>query len=205
MAHYSSDCWDAEIETSLGWVECVGIADRSAFDLTQHSIATGTKLVAARRFKEPQPATVINVALDKSGIGKALKKDGMALIKYVEALSDEDKEALQVYFESNESKVLQHINYRALTLMEKILSLARLKLNLKRKLLWLWRRSLFPTSLSLHSVLVESYNPWWSTHSEEEVKMLKEPSSNSTLEQPQLSAQYFLQFVMKNSPKLLRI
>lgn len=61
MAHYSSDCWDAEIETSLGWVECVGIADRSAFDLTQHSNATGTKLVAARRFKEPQPATVINV------------------------------------------------------------------------------------------------------------------------------------------------
>lgn len=105
MAHYSSDCWDAEIETSLGWVECVGIADRSAFDLTQHSIATGTKLVAARRFKEPQPATVINVALDKSGIGKALKKDGMTLIKHVEALSDEDKEALQVYFETNESKV----------------------------------------------------------------------------------------------------
>ena len=41
MAHYSSDCWDAEIETSHGWVECVGIADRSAFDLTAHSKATG--------------------------------------------------------------------------------------------------------------------------------------------------------------------
>lgn len=33
MAHYASDCWDAEIHTSYGWVECVGIADRSAFDL----------------------------------------------------------------------------------------------------------------------------------------------------------------------------
>jgi len=61
MAHYrfsfisirSSDCWDAEIETSLGWIECVGIADRSAFDLTAHSNATGQKLVAPRRFKEP--------------------------------------------------------------------------------------------------------------------------------------------------------
>ena len=25
MAHYAKDCWDAEIETSYGWVECVGI------------------------------------------------------------------------------------------------------------------------------------------------------------------------------------
>jgi glycyl-tRNA synthetase (class II) len=24
MAHYAKDCWDAEIETSHGWVECVG-------------------------------------------------------------------------------------------------------------------------------------------------------------------------------------
>jgi len=25
MAHYAKDCWDAEIETSYGWVECVGM------------------------------------------------------------------------------------------------------------------------------------------------------------------------------------
>ena len=34
MAHYASDCWDADIETSYGWIECVGCADRSAYDLT---------------------------------------------------------------------------------------------------------------------------------------------------------------------------
>lgn len=34
MAHYAEDCWDAEIECSYGWIECVGLADRSAFDLT---------------------------------------------------------------------------------------------------------------------------------------------------------------------------
>ena len=28
MAHYACDCWDAEILTSYGWVECVGCADR---------------------------------------------------------------------------------------------------------------------------------------------------------------------------------
>ena len=41
MAHYASDCWDAEILTSYGWVEAVGCADRSAFDLRNHSKATG--------------------------------------------------------------------------------------------------------------------------------------------------------------------
>ena len=36
MAHYANDCWDGEVLTSYGWVECVGLADRSAFDLTAH-------------------------------------------------------------------------------------------------------------------------------------------------------------------------
>jgi glycyl-tRNA synthetase len=33
MAHYAEDCWDAEVECSYGWIECVGLADRSAYDL----------------------------------------------------------------------------------------------------------------------------------------------------------------------------
>lgn len=51
MAHYASDCWDAEIHTSYGWIECVGCADRSAYDLTVHSVRTGQPLVV----REPLP------------------------------------------------------------------------------------------------------------------------------------------------------
>lgn len=51
MAHYSNDCWDAEIEMSSGWIECVGMADRSCYDLNAHSKVTGNKLQAARKFK----------------------------------------------------------------------------------------------------------------------------------------------------------
>jgi glycyl-tRNA synthetase len=40
MAHYASDCWDAEAQTSYGWVEIVGHADRSAYDLTVHAAKT---------------------------------------------------------------------------------------------------------------------------------------------------------------------
>jgi glycyl-tRNA synthetase len=53
MAHYASDCWDAEIYTSYGWVEMVGIADRACFDLEQHSKATNTLMTANETFKEP--------------------------------------------------------------------------------------------------------------------------------------------------------
>ena len=45
-----------------GWVECVGCADRSCYDLNQHSKATGTKLVAEKRLQQPISFnTVLNV------------------------------------------------------------------------------------------------------------------------------------------------
>ncbi|MFN9904278.1 MAG: glycine--tRNA ligase, partial [bacterium] len=37
MAHYAQDCWDAEVETSYGWIEVAGHSDRSCFDLERHA------------------------------------------------------------------------------------------------------------------------------------------------------------------------
>jgi len=59
MAHYAQDCWDAEVETSYGWIEIAGHADRSCFDLTKHSEKTGVELVAARQLKEPKKVKFI--------------------------------------------------------------------------------------------------------------------------------------------------
>ena len=43
MAHYAADCWDAEFHSDrYGWVECVGIADRGSYDLTQHARHSGS-------------------------------------------------------------------------------------------------------------------------------------------------------------------
>jgi glycyl-tRNA synthetase len=53
MAHYANDCWDAEIETSYGWIEVAGHSDRSAFDLTKHQEKTKIELMAARPLKTP--------------------------------------------------------------------------------------------------------------------------------------------------------
>lgn len=44
MAHYACDCWDTELLCSYGWIESVGLADRSAYDLTAHTNGSGIKL-----------------------------------------------------------------------------------------------------------------------------------------------------------------
>src|SRR3990172_4826101 len=54
MAHYACDCWDAEVRTErYGWVEVVGIADRTDFDLKSHMEKSGVDLSAFVRFPEP--------------------------------------------------------------------------------------------------------------------------------------------------------
>ena len=65
MAHYASDCWDAEIYTSYGWIECVGIADRSCFDLTQHAKATGKSMMVTENLSEPIETDMGEIKLNK--------------------------------------------------------------------------------------------------------------------------------------------
>ena len=54
VAHYACDCWDAEVLTGYGWIECVGCADRSAYDLTIHVEKTGAPLVVKEVLPEPR-------------------------------------------------------------------------------------------------------------------------------------------------------
>ena len=75
MAHYATDCWDAEVETSYGWIEIAGHADRSAYDLTKHSEKTKIDLQAARPLKEPVTIKYIRTILEKKDVGKTYKQD----------------------------------------------------------------------------------------------------------------------------------
>ncbi|XP_041778292.1 glycine--tRNA ligase [Anopheles merus] len=87
MAHYACDCWDAECLTSYGWIECVGCADRSAYDLTQHTNATGVKLVAEKKLPAPKTIEVTEVVPNKAAIGKAFKKEAKAITEALAKLS----------------------------------------------------------------------------------------------------------------------
>ncbi|XP_053715326.1 glycine--tRNA ligase-like [Synchiropus splendidus] len=83
MAHYACDCWDAETKTSYGWIEIVGCADRSCFDLKCHSQATKVPLVAEKPLKEPKVVNVVQFEPNKAAIGKAYKKDGKLVTEYL--------------------------------------------------------------------------------------------------------------------------
>jgi len=62
LAHYATECWDAELYSErFGWVECVGIADRSAYDLNAHIISSGVDMYALRPFDEPREITLKKV------------------------------------------------------------------------------------------------------------------------------------------------
>lgn len=94
MAHYAADCWDAEIECSYGWIECVGIADRAAYDLRQHSEKSKESLVAYEKFAEPRDVEELVIAPNKKALGQAFKKSAKLLADSLEAM--EEAEALQL-------------------------------------------------------------------------------------------------------------
>ena len=96
MAHYAADCWDAEILTSYGWIECVGCADRSAYDLTVHSKKTGAPLCVRETRSQPLNIEEWQVDLDKKKFGPKFKKDGKTIEAAVDALNQEMREKLSV-------------------------------------------------------------------------------------------------------------
>lgn len=94
MAHYACDCWDAELLTSYGWIECVGCADRSAYDLSVHSKATGTPLVVKEARSVPLEVTEWKFSLQKKLVGPLFKKDAKKIETAVASLDQDTLEGL---------------------------------------------------------------------------------------------------------------
>jgi len=101
MAHYATDCWDCELLTSYGWIECVGCADRSAYDLTVHSKATGVPLLVRERRDEPLKVEEWQVEINKKKFGPKFKKDAKEVENTIEALSQELREKLSLQLNEN--------------------------------------------------------------------------------------------------------
>lgn len=101
MAHYAADCWDCELLNSYGWIECVGCADRSAYDLSVHEKATGTFLKVREPLKEPVKVEEWQANLDKKKSGPKLKKDQAKVEATLKSLSQEMKEKLSISLEKD--------------------------------------------------------------------------------------------------------
>ncbi|KAL3617650.1 hypothetical protein CASFOL_037971 [Castilleja foliolosa] len=94
MAHYAADCWDAEIECSYGWIECVGIADRSAFDLRAHNDKSGVALVAHEKFAKPREVEKLIITPDKKELGLAFRDKQKMVVEALKAMGE--KEAMEM-------------------------------------------------------------------------------------------------------------
>ena len=102
MAHYAEDCWDAEVHCSYGWIECAGLADRSAYDLTAHAAKSKQDLSFFERFDEPRTETrLVARARDRKALGIAFKKEAKAVLAALEALDGEGAAALQKALEAD--------------------------------------------------------------------------------------------------------
>ncbi|KAL8426045.1 hypothetical protein Efla_001963 [Eimeria flavescens] len=199
MAHYATDCWDAEVETAYGWIEVAGHADRAgelaasscslsprcfcspllrlllalevytqllaakalatqcpllillmlkrarvhacmhsccvggqqyacrslfgclagwlalclsvclypSFDLSNHSKASHVDLVAMERFDPPLRVSFLKPVFNKQLLGSTFKQQQADVIKAIEALTDQQKEALEAALEQTGRCTLQ--------------------------------------------------------------------------------------------------
>ena len=109
MAHYAEDCWDAELLMRFNerenWVECVGIANRSCFDLEQHMKETGADLRAFERFETPREEEVERLKPDLRALGRAFRRNAPAVKEYLESLTPPFPEEIRMEIEGEEVEI----------------------------------------------------------------------------------------------------
>lgn len=108
MAHYAIDCWDAEIETDrFGWVEIVGIADRTDYDLKAHARVSKTELYVYIEYDEPKMVTRFVVKPNMGKLGPLFKGKAKAVADALKQLSEEElsKDEIKVTVDREELTV----------------------------------------------------------------------------------------------------
>ena len=91
LAHYATECWDAELYSErFGWVECVGIADRSAYDLSAHIDSSGIDMHALRKFDEPKTINRRKIVLKMNVMGPLFKDKAGKIKELLEKIDIKD-------------------------------------------------------------------------------------------------------------------
>lgn len=87
MAHYAADCWDAEVFLDrLGWIEIVGVADRTDYDLKAHAAQSKINLSVFVPFDKPIKRQKMVVKPDMKALGPMFKGKAKAIADALKAL-----------------------------------------------------------------------------------------------------------------------
>ncbi len=120
MAHYAIDCWDVEVYTErYGWVEIIGIADRTDFDLKSHTEHSNEDLRVFIEYDDPKEVKKLAVKPNMSKFGPSFKADAPKILKKLEEVNSEEvKQAIEtegvfkVEIEGNTFDLTtEHINF----------------------------------------------------------------------------------------------
>lgn len=91
MAHYAADCWDAEILSErFGWVEVVGIADRTDYDLKAHARQSETDLAVYVPYDKPKKIERFAIKPNMGLLGPRFKGKASAVVNALKALKPEE-------------------------------------------------------------------------------------------------------------------
>ncbi|MCK4416407.1 MAG: glycine--tRNA ligase, partial [Thermoplasmatales archaeon] len=97
LAHYAIECWDAELYSKrFGWIECVGIADRSAYDLNAHIDFTGIDMYALKKFAEPKVVKVKKFVPKMNVMGPLFKDKAGRIKELLEKIDVKNKRKVSV-------------------------------------------------------------------------------------------------------------
>ncbi|MCZ7398590.1 MAG: glycine--tRNA ligase, partial [Candidatus Methanoperedens sp.] len=87
MAHYAADCWDAEVLSErFGWVEVVGIADRTDYDLKAHAKQSEKELSVYVSYDVPKKIERFVVKPDMGILGPKFKGKAGKIANALKAL-----------------------------------------------------------------------------------------------------------------------
>ncbi|MGM0399194.1 MAG: glycine--tRNA ligase [Halobacteriota archaeon] len=100
LAHYSSDCWDAEADVSAPgedpeWIELAGFSYRSDYDLSKHAEHSGERFTVFKEYDEPQTVERATVDPDMSYLGPEFGGQAGDVAEALESLVERDRSAFE--------------------------------------------------------------------------------------------------------------
>jgi len=91
MAHYAADCWDAEVLLDhLGWIEIVGVADRTDYDLKAHTAQSKVNLSVFVHYDKPVKRQKLIVKPNMKALGPRFKGQAKAVADALKTMSEEE-------------------------------------------------------------------------------------------------------------------
>jgi len=93
LAHYASDCWDAESEVDGDWIEIEGLASRTDYDLSKHDAASGENFTVFKQYDEPKTVERATVDPDMAYLGPEFGGKAGDVAEALQAKAERDRAA----------------------------------------------------------------------------------------------------------------